>query len=292
MVCMATDGAMAVAGGNWQIFAHMVHAATTDLRLNTSVTSIRRQERDLLGKSGYILSSQHSDASDLDTAAAAATEVTADVFDTVILAAPYQFSSVSLSPPLLGPEPQPYVRLHVTLFTSPHLLSSRAFNLPTETPVPQVVLTTLAPGEHPDSNADGVGKAGFWSISTLRTVDNPSTGEPEWLYKIFSPAAVDAGFLARILGVEADAEGESKVGLGLGKRDVSWSYRKVWYSYPYLYAREAFQEMRLHGDQQGDGKGGLWYTAGIEGFISTMETSALMGKNVARLIVDGWEGKE
>ena len=33
----------------------------------------------------------------------------------------------------------------------------------------------------------------------------------------------------------------------------------------------------------------LWYTSGIESFISTMETSALMGRNVAKLIVDEWE---
>lgn len=31
---------------------------------------------------------------------------------------------------------------------------------------------------------------------------------------------------------------------------------------------------------------GLYYTAGIESFISTMETSALMGKNVAQLLVE------
>ena len=31
---------------------------------------------------------------------------------------------------------------------------------------------------------------------------------------------------------------------------------------------------------------GLYYTSGMEGFISTMETNALMGKNVAKLIVD------
>jgi len=35
----------------------------------------------------------------------------------------------------------------------------------------------------------------------------------------------------------------------------------------------------------------VWYTSGIESFISTMETSSLMGMNVARLVVDGW-GKE
>lgn len=33
----------------------------------------------------------------------------------------------------------------------------------------------------------------------------------------------------------------------------------------------------------------MWYTSGIESFISTMETSSLMGMNVARLVVDGWE---
>lgn len=37
-----------------------------------------------------------------------------------------------------------------------------------------------------------------------------------------------------------------------------------------------------------DDGAGLWYTAGIEQFISTMETSSLMGMNVARLVVDGW----
>lgn len=37
---------------------------------------------------------------------------------------------------------------------------------------------------------------------------------------------------------------------------------------------------------------GQWYTAGIESFISTMETSSLMGSNVARLVVDKWEAEK
>jgi prenylcysteine oxidase/farnesylcysteine lyase len=36
----------------------------------------------------------------------------------------------------------------------------------------------------------------------------------------------------------------------------------------------------------------LWYTGGIESFISTMETSALMGKNVASLISQSWEDQK
>lgn len=37
---------------------------------------------------------------------------------------------------------------------------------------------------------------------------------------------------------------------------------------------------------------GLYYTSGMESFISTMETNALMGKNVAKLIVDDIVGVE
>jgi prenylcysteine oxidase/farnesylcysteine lyase len=33
---------------------------------------------------------------------------------------------------------------------------------------------------------------------------------------------------------------------------------------------------------------GFYYTSGIESFISTMETSALMGMNVAQLVVDDY----
>lgn len=35
---------------------------------------------------------------------------------------------------------------------------------------------------------------------------------------------------------------------------------------------------------------GLYYTSGMESFISTMETNALMGMNVAKLIVDDMLG--
>ena len=70
----------------------------------------------------------------------------------------------------------------------------------------------------------------------------------------------------------------------MNEKDVTWMYRKVWNSYPYELPRVTFESLKL--DE------GLWYTSGIESFISTMETSALMGKNVARLVVDGWiEGK-
>ena len=74
-------------------------------------------------------------------------------------------------------------------------------------PVPQAIITTLPPDEHPPHNAT-VGSPGFYSISLLDDVINPSTGGVEYAYKIFSPAAVSVDFLADLLGVEEGEDGE------------------------------------------------------------------------------------
>ncbi|KAF2399849.1 Prenylcysteine oxidase [Trichodelitschia bisporula] len=263
MVCMATDGAVSVQGGNWQIFDRMAKAGANSIHLSSNVTSLQRQP-----DGTYILS-----AKPIHPSTAAATTST---YDTVILAAPYQFSDISFNPlPQHIPDPIPYVNLHVTLFASPHPLAPAAFNLAPGAEVPQIVLTTLLPTEHPGTTPVYPGKAGFFSISQLRPVTNPATSKGEFLYKIFSPERVEVAFLGRILGVEHSGDAEN-----LDKGDVSWIYRKLWQSYPYEYPRVTFPELRL--------EDGLWYTSGMESFISTMETSALSGMNVARLVVDEW----
>ena len=84
--------------------------------------------------------------------------------------------------------------------------------------------------------------------------------------------------MAHLLGL-ADPESDLSA---FPKDDISWLYEKVWNSYPYLHPRVTFDDPQLDWN--------LWYTSGIESFISTMETSSLMGMNVARLIVDDWLG--
>lgn len=250
MVCMATDGAMQIRGGNWQIFAGMLKASGARVLLNTSVTSINRQ-------------SNGTYAVDARTAISV---MQPHSYDTVILAAPLQYADVVLEPAPINPPPKiPYVNLHVTLFTSPMTLNPEAFHLGPTDPVPSAVLTTT-------SNSHKL-PLPFFSISTLRTVISPKTGQKEYLYKIFSPDPLGNDFLEAIL-------------MPLSKEEtlITWLYEKVWHSYPYLPPRVTFEDIQL------DQEGRVWYTGGIESFISTMETSSLMGMNVARLIVDGWVG--
>lgn len=261
MVCMAANGAMSVEGGNWQIFANMAADAKASIKLETEITSIEKTKEGSFDIASKTLSPE------LDS------QKSTSRFDEVILAAPYQYSEIDLSSiPMRKPDNLPYVHLHVTLFASPHLLSPVFFNLPHDKAAPQVIITTLPQDEHPPHNAT-VGSPGFYSISLLHDTTNPNTGAQEYAYKIFSPAPPNNTFLSGILGLESGEE-------DISERDITWLYRKVWHSYPYEYPRDSFEDIKL--------SEGLWYTSGIERFISTMETSALMGKNVARLVVDRW----
>jgi prenylcysteine oxidase/farnesylcysteine lyase len=71
-------------------------------------------------------------------------------------------------------------------------------------------------------------------------------------------------------------------GINATSRDgISWYYPHVWKSYPYEYPRVTFEELEL--------APGFYYTSGIESFISTMETSALMGMNIAQLVVNDYQ---
>ncbi|KAK4542383.1 hypothetical protein LTR36_006840 [Oleoguttula mirabilis] len=263
MVCMAAEGAMAVEGGNWQIFDNMIAAANATTMLETEVSSLERR-----GDS-YLLSYHNAvEKSSLD--------LRAQLFDAVILAAPYQFADLNVTFALPHtPEKIPYVELHVTLLTSPHLLSPAFFGLPVDKPAPKVILTTLPLEEEPKEGADGCGSPGFFSISLLRLVINPHSGQQEYLYKIFSPSPPDSTFLTHLLGLK---QPHDHTATGIGEKNISWLHRKVWHSYPYELPRVTFEEIQL--DEN------LWYTSGIESLISTMETSSLSGMNVARLVVD------
>jgi prenylcysteine oxidase/farnesylcysteine lyase len=264
MVCMATSGAMQIEGGNWRIFAAMLNSSSSiTTHLNTQVSQISKQH-----DGTYHLSINNSVL----------------VFDEVILAAPLQFTNLTISPaPKHTPDVIPYVKLHVTLFASPFKLDPAAFNLAAGENVPQYLLTTLPPSEKPlDGNP---GSPGFYSISMHYTAINRRASPPrqEYIYKIFSINPVNVSFLSHIIGHTVPSL-EAEEGDVNGA--VSWVHRKVWHSYPREYPRVTFEEIKLDGPD-----GGLWYTSGIESFISTMETSALSGKNVARLVWDKWMEK-
>jgi prenylcysteine oxidase/farnesylcysteine lyase len=272
MVCMATDGAVAAKGGNWQIFDSMLRSSRAEVKLNTQVLEISRNDNE-----AYSIS--YTSGNDTEQAA----------FDHVVLASPLQFSDIEISPALKHtPDVIPYVQLHVTLFASPYRPSPRFFGQTAESAVPETILTTLPSDLDLRAKKAGVGPAGFWSISTLKSVDLPKTNDtndqdprPHFVYKIFSPEPVTADFMVSLLGIESQHDklrtNSTSGGISdISSKYISWHHEKIWNSYPYLYPRVTFEEIELDHN--------FWYTSGIESFISTMETSALSGMNAANLV--------
>ena len=285
LVCMAIEGAVAVEGGNWQIFDEMVKRSGVSARFDTFVTDI-----DAHDNGTYSVKSKSSKTPKLgtdphfDTAESLEDEVDEEIFDTVIVATPIHFSNITLSPPLNNPpNPIPYVTLHVTLLTSPHRLSQVYFGQAKQMDVPEMVITTLPEGMDMGNarGIDAVGPAGFWSISTLRSIRRDGE-RVQYLYKIFSPAPVTGTWLSNVLDFEYESKTESDSLSDIPKNYVTWAHEKVWHSYPYEIPRTMFEKLDFSWGESGR----LLYTSGIEGFISTMETSALMGKNIARLVAD------
>lgn len=270
IVCMATDGAVSIEGGNWRIFDGALRASGANIKVNTTATEISRNDDGTVRVSSKLNTNTATDSEH-------------EVFDEVVIAGPLQYSGISVSPPLeYTPDEIPYVNLHVTLFASPHRISPKYFGLKdSNARAPETILTTLPEGLDLGSNPDGVGPSGFWSISTLRTVKSEEDKQQHYVYKIFSPERPTAEFIAQILGLESETVGSNTTIGDLSIGDISWFHEKLWNPYPLLYPRVTFEETLL--------APGVWYTGGIESFISTMETSALMGRNVATLMFQSWQ---
>jgi prenylcysteine oxidase/farnesylcysteine lyase len=182
---LAAEGAMAVQGGNWQIFHKMAQASGARIALDTAVVGLDKT-------AGGQYTVQTTSGSTPGNPATHSVE-----FDNVIIANPYQFSGISSGEGVLQTpiEQVPYVSLHVTIFTSPSLINPGYFDLPNSAKVPGMVVTTLAQSDTSTSGVDGVGKAGFWSVNTLGRATNPQTQVREYVYKIFSPEVVTAELL-------------------------------------------------------------------------------------------------
>ena len=274
-------------GGNWQIFENMVQHSGAAVYRNTTVVSISYVDKSHPGQHPkYAINTRASGASSSEV------ETSAVTFDNIIIAAPWQYAGITADNGVVKHKIDeiPYVKLHVTLFTSPFKLRAGFFGLEPGTKAPSNVYTTLAEDEQPKMHPEGVGNTGFYSISTLRTIDHPETQHLEYVYKIFSAEPVTADFLSDLLGAQVPQtfttpreEGSGAATTSSSTVDpISWYSADWFHSYPIELPRVTFQDPVVGS--------GVYYTSGIESFISTMETSALMGMNVARLIADDFAG--
>lgn len=322
MVCMSTEGAMSIRGGNWQIFDRMVKYSGAEVLLNTTVTGLTTHD---VGISQVSFKSSLPDDRDDEPGYIPPTEHR--IFDRVIMAHPQAPSILDIAPPANPPFEEPeYVNLYVTLFTTPYRPHPDFFDLKDPSQIPNTILTTLPPDLDPSllhRGPSSLGLTPFWSLSTIRAL-NPSTDSSslipdyltsghipadslalnttQYLYKIFSPRPILAHHLVWLFGWDYDdLTGPITTGTkeefpslsALPKSHLTWHYTKLWQSYPYLPPRTTFEGWDVYAEEENEKyHGKVWRTDPMEVFISTMETMALSGRNVARLVLDEIEGRE
>ncbi|KAJ7042618.1 Prenylcysteine lyase-domain-containing protein [Mycena alexandri] len=228
---LAPTGASAVEGGNFQIFEQFLNRSDANLYLNTSVTSISPAS-----KGQWVVESARG----------------SETYTAVILAAPLHSTSIELPIEISAQvPPQPYVHLHVTLFTT--TLSSippQSLSLPASTKIPPMLLTTF------EGARNGGKEPEFNSMSYHGLIS-----EGEWVVKIFSKKRISQKWLSNMFGGQ-----------------VGWIYRKEWDAYPVLPPTSSFPNIKL--------APGFYYVNSFEPFISTMETETLASRNIVDLLLN------
>ncbi|KAJ6604259.1 Prenylcysteine lyase-domain-containing protein [Mycena vulgaris] len=227
---LAPTGASAVEGGNFQVFEQFLNHSKANVYLNTTVKSIG------YGDSGqWILDSDRG----------------SETYKAVILAAPWHSTNIRLPTELSSQiPPQPYIHLHVTLFTTTlPSVPAQSFSLPASTKIPPMLLTTF------EGARNGGPGPEFNSMSYHGLIS-----EGEWVVKIFSKTRISNKWLSKMF--------DGKIG---------WVHRKEWDAYPVLPPTSSFPEIKLGP--------GFYYVNAFEPFISTMETETLASRNIVDMLL-------
>ncbi|WVQ80435.1 hypothetical protein IAT38_002540 [Cryptococcus sp. DSM 104549] len=253
-VSMATGGASQVEGGNWRIFQAMLDDSKAQLHLHTEVQDILPLKSDD-GKPLFRIKTNNTEVSDEEP------------FDVVFFAAPWHSSTISkgLQRHFVEPiPPQPYVRLHVTYLATSALHPLPAFfNLPPDARVPNTILTSSSTSRSP--TPPGTPPTPPPRFQSITWHGETFPGSREYAVKIFSRTRLSDRFLREMLG-----------------EDPRWLLRKEWDSYPELRPTAGYAPVEL--------LEGVQYLAGMETWVSTMETQTISGREAVARVVEGWWG--
>ncbi|KAG6837890.1 hypothetical protein H0H93_013043 [Arthromyces matolae] len=170
VLSLATDHAMGIEGGNFQIFEHFLKSSGAKVHLNTEATEISKSSS---------ASSRWTVKSSLGT----------KQYKAIILAAPFHSTGIKTSPTVAESIPaQPYVHLHVTLLTTTSPKPNATyFKQSKDSALPEMMLTTY------EGARNGKTEPEFNSLSYHGVVR-----EGEWAVKIFSKERMSDEFLSTL----------------------------------------------------------------------------------------------
>ena len=191
-------------------------------------------------------------------------------FGVIVLNTLYQSSNIEFIPAVAHPPPESGLfNLYTTVLATDKRLSTTFLNITSFSSLPDIIVPTipLFPHSSPSSDPDIV------SIS-CSGCDNPTSPN---IYTISSRIFLSAEHFDQLFDVPASSSG---ISLPSGISSIHQS-AKICYSRT---PDTAFPPIEL--DK------GIYYITSIERISSSPEAAMLMGRNVARLIVDDWDREQ
>ena len=209
-------------------------------------------------------------------------------FDIIILTAPFASSAIDMDLPISIPisatDVRPYVERHVTFLSTLHRLSPKYFNQPTNTTIPENILTAPTQSVSGENND-------IFSITVSDRVLPPDTIHNEdglqYVYKIISSKPTSDDEIARLLGHNLDSSATNKSEeQSIYDLGVTWLHRQAWpHAYPQFDPKQPLLDnIEIASD--------LYYTATSQDVLSTMEMGCRTGNNLVKhLYHSKWSGE-
>lgn len=254
-----SKGSTSVEGGNRLIFEGFANRSHAQVHLNHQITAITELVQNGPAARPMYQLSFH------DLRSPTPTISNSQLFDAVILAAPYHQASITiLNLDQTVPVPnQPFVRLHVTfIVTNATAPSGELFNRPADQFMARSIYSTMM------RNTIGKGKRPiFNSLNYLKNLGpKPGVLGDMYIVKMFSEAPLPTNTLAKLFG---------------GNDNLLWIKCLEWDAYPLL---SPLTRPNDYGPTKLGQK--IYYVNGFESIASTMETQTIASWNIASYISD------
>ena len=182
-------------------------------------------------------------------------------FDSVIIAAPWVSTGISLPDLTILPAAVNYTDMHVTHFLSPFGLSPETFECKIGDHCPDDIMSL--PLEMPENSKI----LDFFRLTKIQSLPAREPRPELNLYRLLTPKPVSTAQLLSLLRILGESTTDA----------IPWQHSHHW---PFAYPKADYEQSPYFSEVADN----IWTTANIELIGSRLETAVTMGKNIAHMV--------
>ena len=246
-----TQTPLRLKGGNSKLIDGMIAASLADVRRSQQVTEITNSADNSVRVRSRSVSKE--DPEEFEAS-----------FDSVIIAAPWKSTGISLPDLTILPATVEYQEMHVSHFLSPFDLNAQRLNLENGDHCPDDIMSlpVATPNTTEESRI-----LDFFRLTHVQSLPDQEQRPDLNLYRLLTPKATTNAELLYLLRIPKDSEADP----------IPWQHNHYW---PFAYPIADYEESPYFSEVADK----VYITANIELIGSRMETAVTMGKNIAKLV--------